>query len=190
MRGSSHVQAYAGLVQRVLILLLSATLAVAACGGDDDDTEDTSDTGPATSTTAALEQPETTIPVEPDFEETRLAVFIETTDGAGRTITYDEIDFLTGPEAIDAYVADGGDPGEGLPNDYYLTNPETELVTVPVADPVTVQLVQLSTDADADLDAATWDEFVASPPPVETPYWITIDAASGTVTAIEEQYVP
>ena len=60
--------------------------------------------------------------------------------------------------AIDAYHAEYPDDPLGPPNDYWILNVNPRLRTLPVSDDVTVNLVRLAEDGDADLDPGTWEE--------------------------------
>jgi hypothetical protein len=131
------------------------------------------------------------------LEDGRHATYLTALDVSGRTVTVDVIQFLTGEEAIDAYHDAVPDDPEGPPNDYWIVNDNPQLRTLPVALDATISLVRLAEDADADLDPGTWEELPTyladlEPPDADrlawNPFWIVV--ADGTVTAIEEQYLP
>ena len=128
--------------------------------------------------------------------------FIPQVDSAARTISFDRAEWLTGPEANRAAAADGVvAPGEGVPNDYYIRNPDKQAQALPV-DPVAQ--IQGSTP-DSHLranyrppcDSCTTfpleqDEFFAAwtgqGRGASGKYWVTI--TDGRVVAIEEQHTP
>lgn len=149
---------------------------------------DTSTTAPAATTSPGSDL---------DLDDGKHPVYITAIDVGAHTMTFDVIQFLTGQDAVDAYqAANPGDP-EGPPNDYFILNENPKLRTAPVAATPTVMLVRLSEDSDADLDPGTFEElpaYLAASPPGDGgalsafPYWLTV--TGGTVTAIEEQYLP
>lgn len=131
------------------------------------------------------------------LEDGRHPTYLTAMDVGGRTVTVDVIQFLTGQEAVDAYQAEFPADPAGPPNDYWIVNANPRLRTLPVAPEVTVRLVRLAEDADADLDPGTWDELPAYLSDLEpsdadrlawNPFWIVV--TDGTVTGIEEQYLP
>lgn len=194
-------------------LTAALALPLTACGGSDDDagkgdsattTTASSTTAPgATTTTAASSTTTASASTSSttsagdglDLADGRHPVFVSGIDVAGRTLTFDLLQFLTGAEAVAAYQAETGET-DTPPNDYWIVNENTKLRTAPVSASVSVQLVRLADDSDADLDPGTWDElptYFAAMPGDEghlaaNPYWLTI--SGGQVTAIEEQYIP
>ncbi len=131
-----------------------------------------------------------------DLADGRHPTYLHGVDQANRTLTVDVIQFLTGQEAIDAHDRDHPESPGGPPNDYYIVNVNPRLRTLDVAPDVTVALVRLHEDGDADLDPGSWDElsdYLAVNPPDDdrlswNPYWVTLEG--GIVVAIEEQYLP
>ena len=150
-------------------MLLLALVLVSACGSE--------------STTAA-------------DADGRHAVYLHGVDVDARTITVDVVNWLSGDEATEAYLAENPGEVDGPPNGYHITGIDGDLVTLPVADDVAVRLVRLSEDGDADLDAGTWDElpgYLSENRPDDgrlsyNPYWIEVEA--GSVVDVEEQYIP
>lgn len=131
-----------------------------------------------------------------DLSDGRHPSYLHGVDRSGRTLTVDVIQFLTGQAAVDAYHEEHPDDPDGPPNDYYIVNVNPRLRTLEVAPDVTVALVRLHDDGDADLDQGTWAElpdYLAVNRPEDerlswNPYWITLEG--GIVVAIEEQYLP
>lgn len=186
-------------------LAVALPLALAACGDDGEEPE-------SAATTAATTAPDDTTTSPPsstapsgsttptasgdsgggvDLDDGRHPAYLTSVDVAGRTLTFDVIQFLTGDEATTAYQAETGET-DTPPNDYFIVNENPKLRTAPVSAGVTVQLVRLADDGDADLDAGTWDElstYLAQPGIQEfSPFWLTV--SGGEITAIEEQYLP
>lgn len=125
------------------------------------------------------------------------AVALTGLDVPERSISFDVIQLLDGEAANEAYYRDFPDaPPGGVPNDVYSINEGPTVRTASVAADVVVRLVRLREDADADLDAGTFDELPAyvdywnpdGPRRSANPFWLTI--RDGTVTDICEQYVP
>jgi hypothetical protein len=123
----------------------------------------------------------------------RHPVFLTDINVIGRSIEFDLIQYLTGDEAIFAWREDHpNDPGP--PNGYYIINDNPQLRRLPVADEVAVTVLDWNAGfqpfvvAFADLPT----ELAARGAPDEhlgvNPFWLTVD--DGTVTAIEEQYIP
>lgn len=130
------------------------------------------------------------------LDDGRHAAIVHDIDVAGRTITIDVIQFLTGQEAIDAYHAEHPDDPLGPPNDFWVVNANPRLRTMPVSADVSVRLVRLAENG-VDLDPATWDELPdylsQQQPPGDdglswSPFWL--DVNDGVVTGITEQYTP
>lgn len=109
-------------MNRVWALTLVLVLAVAACRGS----------GAATSTTSVATSPSTTVVVTtaPEIEQFAFVRAIDESE-----VRFDPATMLTGDEAVAAARADGVlAEGEDLPNDYYISNPDTE-ETIAALDP-------------------------------------------------------
>ena len=120
------------------------------------------------------------------------------TAGPTATLAFDEAQFLTGKEAQKAAVEDGVvEPGEPVPNDYYVRNPDKETKTIPIASDakITARRCPLCRNG----KPGELDPFLASfmkgrqtyAEPYRGKYalyWLTID--EGRVVGIDEQYVP
>lgn len=186
--------------------------------GEDDDTVDTDDTvdsvdeadpgdrdaaaeegdasedaAPPASDPVATEEPVPDGPPVP--EDGRHPVYLTGIDVGARSLAFDEIEFLVGEEAAAAHRADDPDAVEGPPNDYLIVNDQVEVIGMPVADQVEVTVVDWAGSLESqpiafeDLpgaladDPATDDQWLGP-----TPFWLTV--ADGTVTGIEQQYLP
>ena len=158
-------------------------LVVAGCGGDDGDSPEASAT--TTSKSASAER----------FGYIRSV----STAGPTATLAFDEAEFLTGEEAQRAAEEDGKvPPGEPVPNDYYVRNPDksTETLRVAADAEITARRCHLCRDG----KPGNLEDFLAAfmdPSPktyadpyrgAKSQYWLTIE--DGAVVAIDEQYVP
>ncbi len=131
-----------------------------------------------------------------DLADGRHPVFLHDVDLAGRTLTVDVIQFLTGQDAVVAYQADHPDDPDGPPNDYYIVNVNPRLRTLPVAAEVEVSLVLLHLGEGVELKPRSWatllDDLAGGAPAdglvSASPFWLTLD--HGVVVGIEEQYLP
>ena len=145
---------------------------------------------------AAPEDPDTDAAEPTDLADGRHPVLLHGADLAGRTLSVDVIQFLTGQDAFDAYRADHPGDLDGPPNDYYIVNANPRLRTLPVAADVDVQLVLLHRGQGTDLKPGEWetllDDLAGEPSDQDlvsfSPFWLTLD--HGVVIAIEEQYLP
>jgi hypothetical protein len=165
-----------------LVFLACVLLAVAGCGADDDGSPAASDT--TTTKPAAAER----------------FGYIPSVSTAGPTATlaFDEAEFLTGNAAQRAAEEDGVvPPGEPVPNDYYLRNPDRSTETLRVAADAQITARRCSLCRKG--KPGNVEDFLASfmktgqtyADPyrgAESQYWLTIE--DGTVVAIDEQYVP
>ena len=143
---------------------------------------------------------------EEDIGDRRYPAWIFGVDVERRTVTIDEIEWLSGEEAARAWRRNNpAEPADdGPPNDYYIVDTDDRARTLFVAPDVDVALVRLGEDSDGDLDPGTFEELPAyfrSWPASESgstgrsetglwsnPFWLTV--RSGTVVGIEEQYRP
>ena len=117
--------------------------------------------------------------------------------GGKRYISIDYAEMLTGQAAIDAAIAAGEiQPGEDLPNDYYIsnTNKQERQFEVSGSAAITTSTWNATVDAPRTI---TWTDFVslwsATPPQDasylrDAPWWIERDGQ--TVIKIDEQYLP
>ena len=150
------------------------------------------DVGGGPATTAP---PPTSLPAGPVLEDGRHPAYLAGIDVAGRSVEFDLIQFLMGDEAIAAWDDAHPDDHGGPPNDYFIINDNPRLRRMPVADDVAVTVLDWDGGfepmvvAFADLPT----ELAAGRIPYEdrlaaSPFWLTIH--DGTVTAIEEQFIP
>jgi hypothetical protein len=116
------------------------------------------------------------------------------------TIVFDVAEFLVGNAAQRAAEADGAVlPGDPVPNDYYVRNPEKTLRTLSLFPGARVKVVRCPTSCSeghkgvladflASFDDAGSKTLGDDYRGAQSQYWITI--GSGRVVAIAEQYVP
>ena len=123
---------------------------------------------------------EATTQVLPDG---RSPVFITSIDATHRKLTFDLIIFLTGQAAKDEWKKEGN-TGDGPPNDYLIVNNNPKLRTLPVSSSASI------TYNDPNNSFAPTSVSLAGlkGPFKYRPFWITV--TGGTITKIEEQFVP
>jgi hypothetical protein len=140
--------------------------------------------------TSAAEGPSTA-----EVAKSREFVFITDTDAdSSPSIIADYAQFLTGDAAI-AAAREARD--EAPPTDYYIVNTNAAQRTLPVRPGIKVKLLSRR-DGSMDIDgytasfsswAGNWKSPTAGNTAIRSaPYWLTI--SDGTVTEIEEQYLP
>lgn len=140
--------------------------------------------------TSGVEGPSTA-----EVAKSREFAFVTAVDAdSSPAVTADYAQFLTGVEAAAAARAAGD---EVPPNDYYIANSNPGLRTLPVKPGIKVKLLSRP-DGSMDVDgysvsfsawAGNWKSPTEGNAAIRSgPYWLTI--FSGTVTAIEEQYLP
>jgi hypothetical protein len=137
-----------------------------------------------------------------DPEGPREFGFIPKVDASAGTISFDRADWLTGAEANRAAEKDGVvAPGEGVPNDYYIRNPDKRARVLPVDPAVVIQastpVTHLQVGNRPECESCTsfpvgLEDFFAAwtgeGRGASGKYWVTI--TGGRVVAIEEQYTP
>ena len=120
------------------------------------------------------------------------------TAGPTATLAFDEAEFLNGKEAQRAAEEDGVvEPGEAVPNDYYIRNPDKTTKTIPISNDaeITARRCPLCRHGrPGELDPFL-GAFMKGRQTYAEPYrgkyalyWLTIE--NGSVVAIDEQYVP
>ncbi len=119
-------------------------------------------------------------------------------EGGARHISIDYAEMLTGEEAKAAAVEAGKiEPGEDLPNDYFIRNVNTKLREFVVSDSVAITTATRWVDGDDMGAPCTWEDFMSFWGPGlgdgeshlhNMPWWIVRDG--DTVISIDEQYIP
>lgn len=179
------------------------TLTIGGCANGDTDSSSPAPAGP-TSTATALPsaipggtapgtgQP-TTSPVLPDG---RSPVYLTGVDVGKRTVTFDLIEFLTGEAAKTAYKkAHPESTQDGPDNDYFIVNDNPRLRTLPVADRVTITVVDADPSSPTPLAFSDAPAYFAAHAPDQkigrlawTPFWLTV--RDGRVVRMEQQFLP
>lgn len=118
--------------------------------------------------------------------------------GPVATLAFDEAEFLTGDEAQNAAEDDGVvAPGEPVPNDYYIRNPDKTTRTLRIANDakITAERCTLCRGGKPGELGPFLAAFSKGRQTYADPYrgkyslyWLTIE--DGEVVAIDEQYVP
>jgi hypothetical protein len=175
------------LVVRTLAAV-ALVLVAASCGG--------SGSGGAAATEATVTTQSTTTAATPaeQFGYIRSV----STAGPVATLAFDEAEFLTGKEAQKAAEQDGAiPPGEPVPNDYYIRNPDKATKTYPIANDakITAKRCSLCRNGKPGEIGPFLASFMKGRQTFADPYrgkyslyWLTIE--DGRVVAIDEQYVP
>jgi hypothetical protein len=126
--------------------------------------------------------------------------YIRSVSSAGPAVTlaFDEAAFLTGKKAQEAAEAAGAvEPGESVPNDYYIRNPDKATKTYRLANDarITAKRCPLCRSGKPGEVAPFLASFMEGRQTYAAPYrgkyglyWLTIE--DGLVVAIDEQYVP
>jgi hypothetical protein len=173
----------------VRALLLALALVAAGCGGGGD--ENASPEPTQTSTRRA--PPPAPAPAE-HFGYIRSV----STAGPVATLAFDDAQFLTGRDAQIAAEKDGVvAPGEPVPNDYYIRNPDKTTRTLRIANDakVTAKRCWPCRNGQPGELGPFLASFMRGRQTFADPYrgknslyWLTIE--DGEVVAIDEQYVP
>ena len=179
------------LVVFVRALLLFLALAAAGCGGGGDE-----NAAPGPSRTQASTS--ATPPPAPSSAERFGFIRSVSTAGPAATLAFDEAELLTGKAAQRAAEDDGAvEPGEAVPNDYYIRNPDQTTQTLRIANDAKITakrcpLCRKGRPGELEPFLAAFmkgRQTYADPyRGKHVPYWLTIE--NGEVVAIDEQYVP
>jgi hypothetical protein len=174
------------LTARTLAACAAILLLVSACGGGGSGASNTPESTQSSTTTAA--------PADEHFG------YIRSVSAAGpaTTLAFDQAQFLTGKKAQQAAEEDGAvEPGEAVPNDYYIRNPDKATKTYPIANDarITAKRCSLCRHGNPGELGPFLASFMKGRQTYAQPYrgkyalyWLTIE--NGRVAAIDEQYVP
>lgn len=178
-------------MRRVAVIAFAVTALVACSSGKDTPkTGGETFTSERTTTTAATNGP-TTYAEFGDYVNGRHIAFVKTFDQA--SIGFDVVQFLTGDAAIKAYDEDTGS-NEPPDNDYYVRNQNPLVRTLPLADAAVIRVntaggYEPTNTADGhEVNRSTFESYFKAGTLQHAYFWLTIK--DGTVTAIEEQFVP
>jgi hypothetical protein len=175
------------LAVRTALVAAALLLVTTSCGGGEQDEASETPEPTQTSTTTQATPGE-------HFGYIRAV----STAGPVATLAFDEAEFLTGKEAQRAAEEDGVvAPGEAVPNDYYIRNPDHATQTYPIANDaqITAKRCSLCRGGKPGALGPFLASFMKGGQTFADPYrgrhslyWLTIE--DGRVTAIDEQYVP
>jgi hypothetical protein len=173
----------------VRVLLLALALVAAGCGGGGDE-----NASPEPTQTSTLRAP----PPAPAPAEHFGYIRSVSTAGPVATLAFDEAQFLTGADAQKAAEDDGVvAPGEPVPNDYYIRNPDKTTRTLRIANDarITAKRCRPCRNGQPGELGPFLASFMEGRQTFADPYrgkhslyWLTIE--DGEVVAIDEQYVP
>lgn len=173
------------------MLLLSLVLVAAGCGGGGEEKAATAPTQTQTSAQPARAP-------GPSRAERFGYIRSVSTAGPAATLAFDEAEFLTGKEAQKAAEDDGVvEPGDAVPNDYYIRNRDKTTQTLRIANDAAITAKRCQPCRNG--RPGRLDPFLASfakgrqtfADPYRgmySQYWLTI--RDGEVVAVDEQYVP
>ena len=176
------------------VTVLAAVLAagLTACGSDDSRSDGAG--AQPTSGTAAPAQPATTDatstgqPTEAaQLENGRHPVVLERVDVAGRTVTFDLVQWFTGDAATKAAAEDGEESPP--PNDYYIRNVNPRLRTLPLASGARLTLTRQTLGQGGNAtEGVEVDLAKLAASGREHLFWATVQG--GRILRLEEQYLP
>jgi len=179
------------LAARTLAACAALLLVPSACGGT---------SGAGESQTPEPTQSSTTTATTTSAAQAERFGYIRSVSTAGpaATLAFDEAEFLTGEEAQKAAEDDRVvPPGEPVPNDYYIRNPDKTTQTLPIANDasITAKRCPLCRKGKPGGLGPFLASFMKGRQTYGEPYrgkyalyWLTIE--DGRVVAIDEQYVP
>ncbi|TML14407.1 MAG: hypothetical protein E6G31_05505 [Actinobacteria bacterium] len=172
-------------------LLVALALVVAGCGGGAGE-------GASPEPTQSQASTQTTSPPAPTPVEHFGYIRSVSTAGPVATLAFDEAQFLTGQQAQKAAEEDGVvPPGEPVPNDYYIRNPDKTTRTLRIANDakITAKRCQPCRNGQPGQLGPFLASFMKGRQTYADPYrgkyslyWLTIE--NGEVVAVDEQYVP
>jgi hypothetical protein len=169
------------------LLLVAAAASLVACGGGGDDPAMSGEPTPTSETTTSSSSSSTSSTTAPASSGEEVSAEVIGIDAAARTITVDLIELLTGAEAQAEWEAQGGDPGEGPPNDYIIRDDEDVEVTYDIAEDATFSIVDMSGAVTEGVEA-TLEELVDAHE--ATPFTVRLVLDGETVTEIHQRYTP
>ena len=178
-------------MRRAAVIAFAVTALVACSSG-----KDTPKTGGETftserTTTSATTTEPTAYAESGDYVNGRHIAKLTAFDES--SVSFDVVQFLTGEAAKQAFDEDTGSH-EPPDNDYYIRNQNPLVRTLPVAGDVVIHVNNAGGYPPSDpnnghaVNASTLKSYVDAGPAKNGYFWLTIK--DGTVTAIEEQFVP
>jgi hypothetical protein len=178
-------------ISRVAVLAVAATV-LAGCGPTASTTTPpdagtgAATTAPAPTTPTATATPTVGPPDDTaDLPDGRSPVLIKSVDVAGRTITFDLIEFYSGADAETEWRKDHPTATEVPPLDgHYIRDSNPKLRTASVATTAVVKVI-----SGGDPSAPTTLAFGDLPayPQLDAPFWITLE--EGVIVLVEQQFI-
>lgn len=196
----------AGIVLAAVLAFVAGMLLANAGGGKDGanpsappsaSTSASAGSSPSISPSVAPDSPtsasSTSPTAAPVLEDGRHFAYVKKLSGVppDARMTFDLAEFLTGDAAARA-AAEHGDESPP-PNDYYIVNDNPLLRTLPLSSSVTIRAIDWMQCCESiALSYPDWAAAVEQPTDSlrgsASQYWITVK--SGTIVAVEEQYLP
>jgi hypothetical protein len=175
------------------VLVVTLAVGLAACGSDEPEpggAAPATDTGAAPAQPAPTKAPPASQAAEPtDMQNGRHPVVVKQVDAAGRTVTFDLVQWFDGDAATKAAAEDGEESPP--PNDYYIRNVNPRLRTLPVTPDARLSLTRQTLNAGGSGSAAANVEVDLATIQAngrDHLFWATVQG--GRIVALEEQYVP
>ena len=188
-------------MNRIRVWCCAAVLTLAVGGCQQSGAEPNAEPGAAPpSTAAATTTPARTPSVKPSpaLADGRHPVFLTKIDTAGRAVSFDLIEFLTGEAAKKRWKKEHPENPEGPDNDYMIVNENPKVRTLPVAPDAeckvlpTLGSVDPETISFGELPAALKKQNKEASPEAPhisvLPFWLTVK--NGSVVELEEQFLP
>jgi hypothetical protein len=177
----------------VTVLVAALAAGLAACGSGDPPSDGPT-TQPDAGTAAPAQPTGTEAPAtgQPageaaQLENGRHPVILERVDVAGRTVTFDLVQWFTGDAATKAAAEDGEESPP--PNDYYIRNVNPRLRTMPLAADARLTLTRQTLGQGGNATAGVEVDLAGlAAGGREHLFWAT--AQNGRILRLEEQYLP
>ena len=182
----------------VTVLVVALAVGLAACGGSDESPADGTAAEPATAGASPAEPastaaPATTAPAGQsaegaELESGRHPVVVQQVDVAGRTVTFDLVQWFEGDAAAKAAAEDGEESPP--PNDYYIRNVNPRLRTLPVATGARLTLTRqtLGQGGGNAAGGVPVNLAMVAANGRDHLFWATVQG--GRIQRLEEQYIP
>jgi hypothetical protein len=173
------------------LLVVALAAGLAACGSDEPEpgAAQPTDGSGAPAEPAATDPSATGQAADPlRLENGRHPVVLTGVNVAGRTVTFDLIQWFSGDAAAKAAAEDGEESPP--PNDYYIRNVNPRLRTLPVTGGARLTLTRLTVGPSTGNAAAAVEVDLATiaDSGIDHVFWATVQG--GQITRLEEQYVP
>jgi hypothetical protein len=176
--------------------MVAGALTLSACGSGGSSPHPapaTSAGGPAaTGSGSAGDAPaaaRTTAPA-PVLADGKHDAYLTRVDTAGRKVTFDKVEMLSGEAARKKYQAQN--PGEtgGPPNDYVLVNDNKLKRTLPVSDSVEVAVIDTASGDSADPVASSFGKLAAYLANKDNSTLFSLTVRTGRIVSLTSVYLP